>query len=194
MKKITQILFLVIGLLGITFISTAQAVQPFKFITYGDVNAAFQTYFGASIVVEYGAENYHAAVVEGNLGHISPWYPTYHYVEDAHYVSVGYYFNTEDHELALELYKGEKEGLVKTHFLIDDIELTDLKTTALKRALWEFPPEAKYGWWYSTGVLFRLGEILAGEHIFHLIVESVNPDGIWEVVFEGVSPVYMFDY
>ncbi len=63
MKKITKVLFLLVGLLGVTFISTAQAVQPIKFITYGDVNAAFQTIYGSSIVIEYGSGDWQLSCI-----------------------------------------------------------------------------------------------------------------------------------
>ena len=194
MKKITQVLFLLVGLIGVTFISTAQAVQPFNFITYGDVNAAFQTIYGSSIVIEYDAGVYHAAPVEGNIAHISPFFPTYHYVEDAHFTSVAWFFNTETHEEALEFYKMEKDGFVKTHYYIDGVELLQTKITALKRALWVFPPEAKYGWWYATGVLFQPGEILAGSHQLDVTIEVEIAPGVWDTAWELTTPFYFFNF
>ncbi|MGC9781112.1 MAG: hypothetical protein HZR80_17850 [Candidatus Heimdallarchaeota archaeon] len=53
-------------------------------------------------------------------------------------------FNTEDHELALEFYKMETTGLLKSMFILNGVQL-DIKLTAMKRHLGylEYP---QYGW------------------------------------------------
>ena len=185
MKKITKVLFLLVGLLGVTFISTAQAVQPYQHVTYGDVNAAFQNWAGSSLILDWKTGNLHAAPVEGKYGHI--WFYGDYCVDDAHLMSMQTWFDSEDHAEAQELYQYQKDGYAAIDFYLDGNYLGPSKMTALKRLFLDHPSfrdpgeEAtlwgKYGWWFNTGHLFKPGEIPVGTHVLRLVIWAIDPDG-----------------
>jgi hypothetical protein len=183
MKKITRILFVVISLIGITSISLVQAEQPNKHVTWGAVNALFQAGFTGGFLVR-SHDNLNPALVKGEEGRISPWFPGEYCVNDAHVMMIGMWFNIEDHELAKEIYLSELNGEVVTNLIMDGNYL-ETKMTTLKRSLAVFPPEPHYGWLYSVGVLFKPGEIPVGEHTITISFD------LW---IDGVGYVTMFEW
>ena len=58
LKKFTKVIFIIIGLIGITSIAAVQAEQPYKHLTYGDITAAFET-FGTGGFVVLSLDKYH---------------------------------------------------------------------------------------------------------------------------------------
>ena len=168
MKKITKVLFLLVGLLGVTFISTAQAVQPYQHVTYGDVNAAFQNWAGSSLILDWKTGNLHAAPVEGKYGHI--WFYGDYCVDDAHLMSMQTWFDSEDHAEAQELYQYQKDGMTALKRLF--LDHPSFRDPGEEATLW-----GKYGWWFNTGHLFKPGEIPVGTHVLRLVIWAIDPDG-----------------
>jgi hypothetical protein len=173
------------GLIGVSFIASAQAVQPYKHVTYGDVLAAFENSLGSSYLVMWHAENFHAAPAEGKTAAISPWWGGEYCVDDAHYIAVGAFMNEEDHELAHWLWQWQKDGNADFDFYLDG-EYMPNKLTALKRLFFDHPAFrdpgedfylwGHYGWWFNTGILFKPGEIPVGIHSIRTVMWGKHPD------------------
>ena len=201
MKKITQVLFLLVGLIGVTFISTAQAVQPYNHISYGDVNAYFQTAYCSSYLLNWKTGTLHAAPVDGKYGDI--WFFGEYCVNDAHYMAMQAWFDWEDHELASELYQYQKDGYAAFDFYLDGNYLGPSTMTALKRVFIDHPsfrdpgeePSlwGHYGWWFNTGHVFKPGEIPVGTHVLRLVLWAIDPFGEPEVIIDWTANFYVLE-
>jgi len=179
--------------MGVTAISVAQAAQPYKHVTYGDVNAAFQTFATGGFIVK-SLDNIVAAPAEGRQGFIQPyWGYTEQCVEDAHCICFYWIFGSEgeDHELALEFYKMEVvDELIITTFYINN-EPFKPTYTALKPLL-EIK-DAQFGWWYGLGLLYKPGEIPVGLHMLNATVDIFWPPFGWIQIFHFVTFINMLE-
>ncbi|MHA1737750.1 MAG: hypothetical protein ACTSXA_12110 [Candidatus Heimdallarchaeota archaeon] len=183
MKKFVKVLSIVLCLIGVSSIAVVQAAQPYKHVTFGAVNALLEAGFTGGFLVR-DLDNYCPVFDYGDEGRISIWFPGEYCVDDAHLMMIGYFFNFEDHKLAEELWKFEKEGNVKTRILLDGLDL-DLKMTPVKQWLGEIPPNSTYHWLYTVGVVFRAGEIPIGFH-----TTAIKQD-LW---IDGFGYLTMFEW
>ncbi|NHJ31313.1 MAG: hypothetical protein FK732_00480 [Asgard group archaeon] len=195
MRKITRVVFILVGLIGITFISTAQAVQPYKHITYGDVTAQFQTCFVSAYLLNWKTGTLQAAPVEGKQGEI--WFFGDYCVNDAHFLCMQAFFDVEDHETALEMWQYQKDGYAAIDFYIDGNYLGPSTLTALKRVFFDHPSFrdpgeeptlwGKYGWWFNTGHVFKPDEIPVGLHTLRLVIWATDPFGNIMVIIDWTA-------
>ena len=167
------------------------------YVTYGDVQASFNTMLNGGTALIFNAEfdieaEKLPAVLDGryNGGRIVPWYDgmTYDY-EDAHGIYGGIYVTELDLLFAqfmlgpLFTYDNINEGCMEylswfTITMTLNGEPLELKYTPYKAGIGVDYRELPILWWFNVGALFKPGELEPG--VYHLVTEYwMNPLGLY---------------